>query len=62
MDAYRHDKREGDSVKKLLALVILAVLSAACRVEWRGSELWACDTIQTAAGPMEACQPTGWKR
>jgi hypothetical protein len=47
---------------KILSLVLLAVLSAACRVEWRGSELWACDTIQTAVGPMEACQPTGWKR
>lgn len=45
--------------RKVFSLFVLAVLSTACRVEWRANELWACRQVQTAVGPVEACQPTG---
>jgi hypothetical protein len=48
-------------MKRVYAVLLLGVaslLSSACYVKQdQMGNWWACDTIQTANGPAEACQP-----
>jgi hypothetical protein len=51
----------GGRMKRVYAVLLLGVaslLSSACYVKQdQMGNWWACDTIQTANGPAEACQP-----
>jgi hypothetical protein len=47
----------------LVALIVTAVMSAACTYEVRSNgEIWACGTVQLLDGQSAyVCQPTGWR-
>lgn len=50
-------------MRRLVLVVLAAVMMSGCELRWVGDELWACETATATDGrQFSGCQDTGIRR